>query len=234
MDWMLWIYVITALASALAAVLAWAAKLWWAKEYSAAKDETIKAKEAQIASLKAALETVQALAAETAKAKDAQIETLKDEIQNLRELTPMKLREYFLSVKEQLEEYNGKLQDELKIAYEEIEKKDAEIRRLIEAYPEVWGGSTAPYIHKIPVAKLEALMQDLRATKEQLQMKAESLKQKLQKEEALQQRVDRLLIAAEYSFGVDSASVYRACGVCGTELVSQDNNQTFFCPKCSS
>jgi hypothetical protein len=49
--------------SALAAVLAWASKLWWAKEYSAAKDETIKAK-------------------------DAQIETLKNEIQNLREFKP--------------------------------------------------------------------------------------------------------------------------------------------------
>src|ERR1051325_1710512 len=131
MNWILWIYAISALASALAAVLAWAAKLWWAKEYSAAKDETIKAKEAQIASLKAEIDSIQLLCGETAKAKDAQIETLKNEIQNLRELTPMKIREYFLSVKGQLEEYNDKLQEELKTAYDEIEKKDSEISHLI-------------------------------------------------------------------------------------------------------
>jgi hypothetical protein len=57
------IYAIAALASSLAAVLAWAAKLWWAKEFAAAKDETIHAKEAQI-------------------------ELLKLEVQNLPELTP--------------------------------------------------------------------------------------------------------------------------------------------------
>ena len=66
-----WIYPVAALLSAIAAVLAWAAKLWWGKEYGAAKDEIIKAKEAQI-------------------------DTLNREIQNLRELTPMKIREYFL------------------------------------------------------------------------------------------------------------------------------------------
>ncbi len=43
----------------------------------------------------------------------------------------MKLREYFLSVKEQLEEYHDKLQEELKAAREDIEKKDSEISRLL-------------------------------------------------------------------------------------------------------
>lgn len=68
----------SALASAVAAVLAWAAKLRWSKEYAAAKDEVIRAK-------------------------DAQIELLRNGIENLRSLTPMKIREYFLSVKKQLE-----------------------------------------------------------------------------------------------------------------------------------
>jgi len=47
-------------ASALAAVLAWAAKLWWSKEYAAAKDEIISAKEAQIELLKNEIETLEA------------------------------------------------------------------------------------------------------------------------------------------------------------------------------
>jgi len=194
MDWTLWIYVITALASALAAVLAWAAKLWWAKEYSAAKDETLKAKEAQIASLKAALESFQALFGETAKAKDAQIEALKNEIQNLRELTPMKLREYFLSVKEQLEEYNDILQGELKNAQEEIEKKDSEIRHLLESNQGVLPGGPEQ-VDDIRAAKVEAWWRSLTATKEQLQTKADSLKQKLQKEEEVRQSMEKFLSA---------------------------------------
>lgn len=188
MNWVLWIYAISALASALAAVLAWAAKLWWAKEYAAAKDETIKAKDAQIASLKSSIENIQVLSSETAKAKDAQIETLKNEIQNLRELTPMKIREYFLSVKEQLEEYNGKLQEELASAYEEVKKKDGEIRRLFETHHGWPGGpdDTVP-------AKLQSLMRDLEAKREQLEMKASTIKQELQKEEERRRNFEILL-----------------------------------------
>ena len=168
MNWILWIYAISALASALAAVLAWAAKLWWAKEYSAAKDEIIKAK-------------------------DAQIETLKNEIQNLRELTPMKIREYFLSIKEQLEEYNDKLQEELKTAYEEIEKKDSEIRHLLESNQGLFPGGPEPSSMDVGVAKLESRVRHLMQTKEQLQVKANSLKQKLQKEEERRQKFKNLL-----------------------------------------
>ncbi|MCH7754041.1 hypothetical protein IH970_02795 [candidate division KSB1 bacterium] len=84
-----WIYIITVLASSIAAILAWIAKLLWSKEYIAAKDEVIKAK-------------------------DAQIEVLNQQIEGLKELTPMKIREYFLSVKLQLEEYNDHLKGQLK------------------------------------------------------------------------------------------------------------------------
>lgn len=100
-----WIYAIAALASSLAAALAWAAKLWWGKEHIAAKNETIKAKEAQI-------------------------ETLKSEIEGLRQLTPMKIREYFLSVKEQLTEYNDALKSQLNEAKQEINRKGNEIEML--------------------------------------------------------------------------------------------------------
>lgn len=105
MDWILWIYAIAAISSALAAVLAWAAKLWWAKEFSAAKEETIKAK-------------------------DAQIELLKAQIESLRELSPMKVREYFISVKEQLEEFIDDLQKQLQQARVDIEQKSDHIERL--------------------------------------------------------------------------------------------------------
>jgi hypothetical protein len=156
------IYAVAALASSLAAMLAWASKLWWAKEYAAAKDETIHAKEAQI-------------------------ELLKTEVQNLRELTPMKLREYFLSVKEQLEEYNDKLREELEADRKEIQKKESELQRMNYAglFP---GGPTDP-----SNAKAEAWVQNLMTTKENLQQKAYSLEQKLQKEEELRQNLDHLL-----------------------------------------
>lgn len=71
------IYAVGALLSALAAFLAWAARLWWGKEFAAAKDETIHAKEAQIAVLKEQFDA-------TVKAKDAQLESYK-------ELTPVRV-----------------------------------------------------------------------------------------------------------------------------------------------
>src|SRR5205823_134025 len=78
--------------------------LWWAKEYGAAKDEIIRAKEAQI-------------------------EQLKGEIQSLHDLTPMKIREYFVSVTTQLEEYNDRLKQEIDKARVEIEQKNQAIAR---------------------------------------------------------------------------------------------------------
>ncbi|MGD1047614.1 MAG: SEC-C metal-binding domain-containing protein [Candidatus Krumholzibacteriaceae bacterium] len=94
-----WVAACTALLSAIAAVLAWAAKLWWGKEYRNAKDETIKAKDAQIAAIER-------------------------ELSATKELTPMKIREYFLSMKEQLEEYIDGLKADLK-------KKNDDIERLV-------------------------------------------------------------------------------------------------------
>jgi chromosome segregation ATPase len=82
--------------SLLAAVLAWLAKLRWSKEYSQAKDEIIRSK-------------------------DAQIETLKLQVQNLMDLNPVKLKEYYSAVKEQLEKYNDLLKEQLAAAKKEIE-----------------------------------------------------------------------------------------------------------------
>ena len=100
-----WIYGLAALSSAVAAVLAWLAKLWWGKEYGAAKDAVIQAK-------------------------DAQIEVLQREVQALQQLTPMRIREYFLSVRQQLEEYNDALRLELVAAKQRLEAKEAEVNTL--------------------------------------------------------------------------------------------------------
>jgi hypothetical protein len=136
-----WIYAIAALASALATALAWAAKLQWSKEFKDAKDEIIRAKEAHI-------------------------ELLKNELQNLRDLTPMKIREYFISVRQQLEEYNSELQEKLQKAREESEAKNREIQKLLsegnthspdlkrlQAEKEEIEGEKASYTHQLLFAK---------------------------------------------------------------------------------
>lgn len=64
------------------------------------------------------------------RAKEEQIKLLEKEVNNLRELTPMKIREYFLSVREQLEEYVEILQEDLRAARREVSKKEEQIGRL--------------------------------------------------------------------------------------------------------
>lgn len=93
------------LLSLLAAILAWLAKLRWSKEYAAAKDETIRAK-------------------------DAQIDALKQQIENLKDLTPDKLREYFESTRTSLEEYIEKLKMQLSEAKDKTSQKSQQITNL--------------------------------------------------------------------------------------------------------
>jgi hypothetical protein len=98
-----WILIIAVGLNAASSVLAWAAKLWWSKEYAESKNQTIAAKEAQI-------------------------EVLNAQIASLRELNPMKIREYFLSIKEQLEEYIAHLQGQLEELRRQLDvaKREAE------------------------------------------------------------------------------------------------------------
>lgn len=103
-----WVYAFAALASALATALAWFAKLQWSKEFREAKDEIIRAKDAHIA-------------------------RLESELQLLRELTPMKMREYLLTIKTTLSEYNDELKENLDRARAEIEEKDQELTRLLSS-----------------------------------------------------------------------------------------------------
>jgi DNA repair exonuclease SbcCD ATPase subunit len=98
-------YVLAAVCSAIASALAWLAKLRWSREFAQAKDETIKAKEAHI-------------------------EVLKQQVTSLQEMSPMKIREYFVSVKQQLEEFIDALKRQLEAAQKEIAAKDDAIRCL--------------------------------------------------------------------------------------------------------
>lgn len=100
-----WLSAFTAAACALSAVLAWIAKIYWSKEFATAKDEIIRAKDVQIA-------------------------LLEREITSLKEMSPMKIREYFNSVKEQLTEYIEALKTDLKKAHSEIQNRDKQITDL--------------------------------------------------------------------------------------------------------
>ena len=100
------IQAITVLASVLAAILAWVAKLRWSNEYAAAKDEIVKAK-------------------------DAMIDVLNKEIENLREFTSPQLREHYLAQKTGLEERIENLQEQLAQARAELSRKDEQIQSLL-------------------------------------------------------------------------------------------------------
>ena len=100
-----WMQALITIGSLLVAALAWVAKIRWSKEFILAKDEILKSK-------------------------DEQIKILEREIASLREMTPMKLREYFMSVKQQLEEYNTALQVRLHELEEELEEKRIQIENL--------------------------------------------------------------------------------------------------------
>ncbi len=104
------IQTIITLGSIFVAILAWIAKLRWSKEFALAKNATIVTK-------------------------DAQIEQLKDHIKVLQEMTPMKVREYFISVKEQLEEYIEKLESHISDLENQLKDKNVELKRLKELLP---------------------------------------------------------------------------------------------------
>jgi hypothetical protein len=99
MEW--WGYAIVA-GSIVSQILAWAAKLRWSAEYK-------NAKEAQIKSIE-----------ETIKSKEAHVALLESEVKSLQQLTPMKMREYFVSSTQTLEEYIDSLQKKSEILEHKI------------------------------------------------------------------------------------------------------------------
>lgn len=98
------------LLAAVAAILAWAAKLRWSSEFKAAKDETIAAKEAHI-------------------------KRLESEVDMLRHQDPIKLREHYLSIKGQHEELITDLQKDIQQTREELRRAQAagESQAVVEA-----------------------------------------------------------------------------------------------------
>lgn len=161
------IQALTVLAAALSAVLAWAAKLRWSQEYAAAKDETIKARQAQIDTLNSALkeqatakdETIHAREAqaevlasalqqqadaknETIRAREAQIESLNSIIEDRRQWNSQTVEESYLTVKRQLEAVNKDLEAKYEIAQTEIQAKNHQIADLERSV----GGDSAAVI----------------------------------------------------------------------------------------
>jgi len=144
----IWLYLVASALSALSAALAWLAKLRWSREYAAAKDAIIASK-------------------------DAQIGLLEREILGLKELSPMKIREYFLSMREQLEEYNGLLQKQLGEARLEVERKNTEILTL-----------------QAPGSQHTAAIVALTAERDQIRERADQLEKQLMTLEQIPERTD--------------------------------------------
>jgi hypothetical protein len=119
---------LSALTVSIAAILAWVAKLRWAKEYGAAKD-------AQIASLQSQITTLTNAHTEVIKAKDAHIVLLDREIKGLQDFSSTKLREYFKSTKEGLEEYINELQETIERYAQERDESYRRFKEHMTNYP---------------------------------------------------------------------------------------------------
>jgi flagellar basal body-associated protein FliL len=138
-----WLYIIITIISGIAAILAWLAKLRWSKEFAEAKDACIAAKEEQV-------------------------RTLQLQIDQLRDLTPIKLREFYIKMKEQLEEYNDALQAELSKAKQEMCRKTETITELT--------GQGAAQVNLI--ADLNSEKQAIETKVRKLEAQVEQLKQR--------------------------------------------------------
>jgi chromosome segregation ATPase len=120
--------------SLLGAVLAWLAKLRWSEEFSTAKEAQIDALREQIQTLKISQQELKELREAELSAitsgLEGQIGALERENQTLRDFTPMKVQEYYLSTKAQLENYIDQLKLEQKQTYLEISEKEETISQL--------------------------------------------------------------------------------------------------------
>ena|GEM_PF-3789111 len=150
------------------------------------KDQTIITKEEALKAQEAAIKNLGAAKDETIKAKDSQIEMLKNECANLRELTPMKIREYFVSVRSQLEEFNDNLKSQLEQAQRESEEKDQQIKEL----------RSAGVTHETDINRLTIEMAQLAGEREALMKR---LEQDVARQPLLAQIEKALLLIASES-----------------------------------
>jgi hypothetical protein len=93
--------VLTAMANALSAIIAWIAKIVWSKEYREAKDEIIRAKEAEIG-------------------------TLKEHIITLEKLNPITLKQWYENGLEIARTYVTQVDDQMEKAQKKIEILEAD------------------------------------------------------------------------------------------------------------
>ena len=139
---------LTSLGAVLAAILAWIAKLQWSKEFSKAKEATIRAKEAQIRILENSLEEFKKIKEAQIKTKEEEIKILKSshqtlinikdqeiniknqEMENILAIASPKLQEYIEFTKVQLELQN----DKLNLRVKELEEAMNDKNKLIKSY----------------------------------------------------------------------------------------------------
>jgi hypothetical protein len=139
---------VTPFVVAIGGILLYVSQLRWSKKFIAAKDEIIKLKDAEIATVRAQAGAVSITKDETIKEKDAEIANLKThisnlasnhaeliktkegliiilerEIKSLQDFNSMKLKEYFITTKVMLEEYNNSLQKQFTETKNAIEMK---------------------------------------------------------------------------------------------------------------
>lgn len=120
-SWSELVYVVLTAAGWLLAAASFFLKLRWANEFAKAKDEIIRAKEAE-AKTKDGLVSV----------KDAHIALLEREIRSLKEkeLSPIKLRDSFLAVRAQLEKYNEELVAAVAIVQSKLDDKERQLTEM--------------------------------------------------------------------------------------------------------
>lgn len=152
---------IITLLSTLAACLAWAAKIYWSKEHLGAKNEIIKSK-------------------------DEQLKLLEREISTYKELTPMKIREYYLAIKVQFEEYNNLLQSQLDAAQSEIKGKQKQIEGLADS-----GSKTS-----LEKSELDKELKELKKKLKQLEEEINRYKKATKKEQTFEIKIPEINTAS--------------------------------------
>jgi DNA repair exonuclease SbcCD ATPase subunit len=127
-DFMEILLILTALANAVSAIIAWIAKIVWGKEYRKAKDEIIRAKEAEI-------------------------NTLKEYIITLEKLNPLILKQWYESGLEMARTYVSQVEEQLKEAQKKIEILETDQLQKSDLYG---SAITAYHTLKINYDKLQA------------------------------------------------------------------------------
>lgn len=123
MTWIEVVFVLTACANAVAAVLAWVAKLRWSKEYIDATNRIIESKDQLL------------------RVKDSEMAVMQRHVDTLQQLNPKQVSEWYDGLNKMFTAYSANLHRQLAVADRTINElrasdtgKDEELRRAREAY----------------------------------------------------------------------------------------------------